>query len=162
MKKKDSISIVHKEALILGIGMVLCSLILVMPVVAADEGTIAFCSFRDGNSEMYVMNVNGSNQTRLTNDPATEQEPSWSPDGSKIAFSSSRHGIAEIYVMNANGSNQIRLTNNGATDANPAWSPDGSKIAFDSSSAGTDDYEICVINADGTGQIRLTNNTVHD
>ncbi|MGH8497327.1 MAG: hypothetical protein ACRERV_00715 [Methylococcales bacterium] len=84
-------------------------------------GTIAFMSFRDGNLELYVMNADGSAQTRLTNNPAYDGDPSWSPDGKRIAFGSFRGGNAEIYVMNADGSAQTRLTNNPAYDADPNW-----------------------------------------
>lgn len=81
---------------------------------------IAFMSLRDGNPEIYVMNVDGSEQTRLTNHPASDNQPVWSPDGSKIAFSSERDGNVEIYVMNADGSGQRRLTNHPAHDYEPA------------------------------------------
>jgi len=84
---------------------------------------IAFVSDRDGDGEIYVMGADGSNQTRLTNNPATDWTPSWSPDGSKIALESDRDGNFEIYVMDADGSNQTRLTNNPATDWMPSWSP---------------------------------------
>jgi serine/threonine protein kinase len=124
----------------------------------STSGRIAFESFRDGNWEIYVMNADGSNQTRLTNNPAADDRfPSWSPDGSRIAFAS-KH---EIYVMNADGSNQTRLTNNPAYYSNLSWSPDGSRIAFQ---FWHDDnkYEIYVMNADGSGQTNLTNNPASD
>jgi TolB protein len=133
------------------------------PAQAAFPGTngkIAFASQRDGNLEIYVMNADGSGQTRLTNNPANESKPAWSPDGSRIAFSSNRDGNAEIYVMNAGGSGQTRLTNNPALDVTPAWSPDGSRIAFSSDRDGN--REIYVMNADGSGQTRLTNNPATD
>ncbi len=78
---------------------------------------------RDGNEEVYVMNADGSSPVRLTNDPATDFGPAWSPDGSRIAFSTFRDGNFEIYVMNADGSNPINLTNDPAEDLTPAWSP---------------------------------------
>ncbi len=56
-------------------------------------------------------------QTKLTNNPAYDMVPSFSPDGSKIAFTSDRDGNNEIYIMNADGSEQTRLTNNPADDA---------------------------------------------
>ena len=88
-----------------------------------EQTKIAFHSNRDGNSEIYVMNADGSEQTNLTNNRAPDAFPSWSPDGKKIAFSSDRDGNSEIYVMNADGSEQVNLTNNRAQDWFPSWSP---------------------------------------
>ena len=121
---------------------------------------IAFHSDRDGNNEIYVMNVNGSNQTRLTNNPAVDEIPSWSPDGAKIAFMSNRDGNYEIYVMNTDGSNQTRLTNNPANDYFPNLSPDGNKILFGSTRDGN--WELYVMNVDGSNVTRLTNNPADD
>ncbi len=121
---------------------------------------IAFMSKRDGNDEIYVMNADGTNQINLTNNPALDANPSWSPDGTKIAFWSDRDGNREIYVMDADGTNQTRLTNNPAYDLYSSWSPDGTKIAFMSKRDGND--EIYVMNADGTNQINLTNNPALD
>jgi probable HAF family extracellular repeat protein len=119
-------------------------------------GKIAFTSLRDGNdAEIYVMNADGSNQTRLTISPGADVEPSFTSDGSKITFTSERDGNNEIYVMDADGSNQTRLTNNEDNDHEPAFSPDGSKIAFVSTRDGKS--EIYLMDADGTNQIRLTN-----
>ncbi len=69
------------------------------------------------------MDADGSNQQRLTNNPATDYFPSWSADGSRIVFMANRGGGTVIYVMDADGSNQQRLTDNPAWDARPAWSP---------------------------------------
>jgi TolB protein len=99
--------------------------------VQAQDGTkIAFISTRDGNAEIYVMDANGSNQTRLTNNLNQDSQPSFSPDGTKITFTSFRDGNFEIYVMDADGSNQTRLTNDPAIDTDPSFSPEGTKIAF--------------------------------
>src|SRR2546423_11257377 len=87
-------------------------LIFLTPSVRAGNGKIAFDSNRTGNDEIFVMNPDGSNQVNLSNNPANDNNPSWSPDGTKIAFVSNRDGNDEIYVMNADGSNQTRLTNN--------------------------------------------------
>lgn len=127
---------------------------------AQGGGKIAFVSFRapGGGTEIYVMDADGSGQTRLTNHPATDTAPVWSPDGSSIAFQSDRDGRPDIYVMNADGSNVRRLTTHTADDEGPEWSPDGTKIAFTSSraSGAGGDRHLYVMNADGSGQARLT------
>ncbi len=105
----------------------------------------------DDDYGIYVMNVDGSNPTHLTNNLGAEAEPAWSPDGSKIAFAS----FGRIVVMNTNGSNQISLTNNASWDYSPAWSPDGSKITF--RSYRDSNWEIYVMNADGSNPTRMTN-----
>jgi Tol biopolymer transport system component len=102
------------------------------------------------------MNADGKNQTILTNHPASDGAPSWSPDGKKIAFHSGRDGeTSEIYVMDADGGNVQRLTDNTVYDLGPVWSPDGKKIAFysDNFFFGND---IFVMNADGSNRRRLT------
>jgi TolB protein len=129
----------------------------------AGEGRIAFVSNRDqGNYEIYGMNADGTNQTRLTNTMAYTVYPAWSPDGSKIAFHSTQDGInSQIYVVNADGTGQVRLTNNTVFDAEPSYSPDGNKIAFRSHREGYMSV-IYIMNADGTGQTRLTDNMYID
>jgi TolB protein len=82
---------------------------------------IAFQSNRDGNSEIYVMNVDGTAVTRLTNHYADDADPAWSPDGTRIVFMSDRDGNEEIYVMNADGTGLTRLTNHPADDGHPDW-----------------------------------------
>lgn len=123
-------------------------------------GRIAFVSESDGNDEIYVMNANGSNVTRLTNNTAKDDYPAWSPDGQQMAFTTARDGNDEIYRMNADGSDLARLTNNTANDYYPAWSPDGQQIAFSSDRDGKS--EIYVMNTDGSGVTRLTNNLEDD
>jgi Tol biopolymer transport system component len=123
-------------------------------VVTVGGGKIAFMSLRDGNPEIYMMDADGNSLTRLTNHPAQDSYPAWSPNGQRIAFTSNRDGSPEIYVMNADGTGVTRLTNHPAQDSYPAWSPDGQRIAFTSDRDGND--EIYVMNADGTGVTRLT------
>ena len=87
------------------------------PSWSPDGARIAFQSSRDGNWEIYVMNADGSSQTRLTNNSDEDGFPSWSPDGARIAYvSRTGEGSYEIYVMNVDGSDQVRLTPNPPKD----------------------------------------------
>lgn len=121
------------------------------------RGEIAFTSDRDGNFEIYVMNTEGKHLRRLTDHPATDTDPVWSPDGNWIAFASERNGDSDIYVMDALGTNLRRLTDNPGYDGYPAWSPDGKLLAF--ASYGKDGKsEIYTMRSDGKQVSRLTNN----
>jgi Tol biopolymer transport system component len=110
--------------------------------------------------EIYVVNADGSGQTRLTNNLAYDFPSSWSPDSSRIVFVSNRDGNNEFYVMNADGSGQTRLTSYTSSDTSHIWSPDSSRIVFVSNR--DSNSEIYIMNADGSGQTRLTNNASVD
>ena len=84
-------------------------------------------------TDIFVMNADGSNVTRLTTAPGIDANPDWSPDGTKIAFNSDRSGERHIHVMNADGSGVIQLTFGTYSNIAPVWSPEGSKITFFSS-----------------------------
>lgn len=124
------------------------------------KGHIAFVSERDGNAEIYAVEPDGSGLTRLTNHPAFDGDPAWSPDGQRIAFRSQRDGNNEIYVMNADGTGVLRLTFHPGDDLRPAWSPDGQQIAFVSNRDG--DSGVYVMNADGSGVRRLADGPAAD
>ena len=109
------------------------------------NGRIAFASSRDGNSEIYIMDSDGTNEERLTTNSVADLAPSWSPNGTKIAFA--RADV--IYVMEANGTNVKKITQSNLVSSDPEWSPDGSRIVFSAKTDGAD-RDIYVINpADG-------------
>ncbi|MGI6368756.1 MAG: hypothetical protein ACOX2L_10470 [Anaerolineae bacterium] len=106
------------------------------------------------NWDIYLINTDGTNRTRLTQDEGDNTGPVWSPDGERLAFVSDRDGNREVYVMNADGSEPVNLTKHDAEDWTPTWSPDGRRLAFASFRDGN--WEIYVMNADGSNQQRLT------
>ena len=113
---------------------------------------------RDGNNEIYVMDVDGRNVRRLTNHEASDSADSWSPDGLTILFSSNRDGNNEIYRVNVDGTNLQRLTNNETDDIYPVIAPNGQEIAFISDRDGS--HDIYVMNVNGDNVRRLTTNGV--
>jgi Carboxypeptidase regulatory-like domain/Calx-beta domain/SdrD B-like domain/WD40-like Beta Propeller Repeat len=127
-----------------------------LQAVAVANGKIAYSSYRfDGNAEIYVMEPDGSNRTRLTFNGWNDFTPTWSANGAQIAFIRYQNPtIAQIFVMNADGTNQKALTNGAASDINPAWSPDGTKIAFYRSTG--PQMGLYLMNSDGTNQTRIS------
>jgi len=128
------------------------------PSWSRDGRTIVFVSWRDGNSEVYTVDADGSEPRNLTQQPAKDLRPTWSPDGRRIAFMSQRDGNSEVYVMNADGSGKRNLTRDRASDDYPTWSPDGRRIAFlrcSDSPLSCHSYQLPVVNADGSGLRRL-------
>src|SRR3989454_10177407 len=125
---------------------------------AGLSGKIAFHSTRDGDFQIYVMNPDGSDVTRVTNNPGGNVDPVWAPDGKRIAFASFRTGRSEVFAVNVAGTGETQLTTEGGFPG--AGSPDGTRIAFANSSDG--DEEVFILNLDGSGVTRLTDNPFRD
>jgi TolB protein len=146
------------------------------PSWSPDGSKIAFLSDRASPRTygIYVMNVDGTNVTRLTQFPSgiTPLGVSWSPDGTKFAFTrndcpSCGSQTRNVYTMNVDGSGLTKLTNATAQDAyysRPDWSPDGRQIVFEEKTEFGGYVNLWVMNADGTGKRQLTDNssTGHD
>jgi TolB protein len=143
------------------------SLAVPSPAGAALGDVIAFV--RDG--DIWTMNADGSNEVNLTNHPAIDEHPDWSPDGTRIAFISNRSdvpgnadGNLEIFVMNADGSNVRQVTDSvypfpgqsGYDHYEPDWSPDATRIAYSWDSPDDFSVEVYTINVDGTDEQLVT------
>jgi Tol biopolymer transport system component len=132
---------------------------------AKYNGLIAFVSNRNGPpGEIYVMNPDGTNQRNITNSPASECHPAFSPEGKKIAFV---RDFNSIFVMNPDGSGETRVVDSASGLSSitgfPDWSPDGTKIVFNAIASGSrDGSDVYVVNIDGSGLARLTTNPAED
>jgi len=96
---------------------------------------IAFVSNRDGNDELYMMDYDGANATRLTFNKVVDYSPSWSPDGKMIAYTSYQSLVPGLYILNIYEGTRTAVSLKG-NNFSPAWSSDGKKLAFCSSMDG--------------------------
>ncbi len=120
----------------------------------SSYGKIVFSSDRDGmGHHIYVMDADGSNQTRLSNGPCPHFFPAWSPDGKKIAFDSACE-VLQVHVMDADGSNVLNLSISSYDNAGVTWAPEGGKIALSAYKDGI--WGIFVMDADGSNAKNLT------
>jgi Tol biopolymer transport system component len=128
----------------------------------ASDGRVAFQSDRDGNREIYVVGSDASNLVRVTNHPADDVDPVWSPVCQQrlMAFQSNRDGHWEIYLASDAPNSEIRLTRGAGDSVNPFWSPDGQYVVYQSNRDGN--WEIYTHHL-ATGQSRrLTNHAAAD
>ncbi len=115
---------------------------------------ISFSTSKDGNPEIYLMNMEGGGLKRLTKSFGIDVSPVFSPDGSQLAFVSDRGGSPQIYVMDVSGEKVRRLTFEGSYNTTPAWSPDGEWIAYSGRKNGIN--QIFMIKSDSSELRQLT------
>lgn len=95
----------------------------------SPEGNkIVFSAGLDGDYEIFIADIDGSNLIQLTNNDSFDAWPVWAPDGTQIAFISDRDNNDEIYIMNVDGSEQTRLTHSDAAEHSLAWRPVNAKL----------------------------------
>jgi Tol biopolymer transport system component len=101
------------------------------PSLSPDGTMVAFTSDRDGDDDLYVLDLRQGSVRNLTSNADHDDNAAWSPEGARIAFSSDRTGKNEIYVMNTDGSGAIQLTHDAELIPNiPSWAPDGHHLVF--------------------------------
>jgi Tol biopolymer transport system component len=133
--------------------------------ISPDGSRVAFEGDVDGNTDIWVVHTDGTGLLRLTDDPATDQYPTWSPDGTTIAYDNAGANehvsdpqfskTAEIFTVPSDGGSTTRLTHNGWFDAAPSYAGDG-KTIVDESWGG-----LSTMKADGTPlrKVRLPTST---
>ena len=130
------------------------------PAPPSLQGVMVFGTNRDGNSEIYAVNLANQSQARLTNTIAQEVQPALAPDSVQVAYVSNQDGNNEIYLGGVDGRVPLNLTHHAADDQQPVWSADGNSIAFTTNRDGN--QEIYVMSRDGTQIRNLTNNPAND
>ncbi len=114
-----------------------------------DGSQIIYRRESGGQSDLWIMNADGSDQRVFRANAADEFDPAWSPDGAYVAYISDRFGDFEIFVAPVEGDGETRLTFDASDDEYPAWSPDGAYLVFNSNRYG---YQgLFVMAADGSG-----------
>jgi len=128
------------------------------PSWSSDDETLTYSEYTSSSYpaslsdlEIFKINVDGTEKTRLTENDVLDRSPSWSPDGEKILYHSLREGGNDLNLMNPDGTEKERLTNTSLTYVRPRWSNDGERIAFLGYGSDSGRY-IYTIDADGSNQ----------
>lgn len=135
------------------------------PTVSPDGRHVAYASERDGQNDIWIVDVATGREVNLSQHAADDIHPTWTPDGRRILFNSNRDDPDryQLYTMSVGGSDVRRLTTPGITRTAATFSPDGRQIAYvvrgDEENARP---EVWVMNADGTGERNLSNHPGYD
>ncbi|MBI4357502.1 MAG: Tol-Pal system beta propeller repeat protein TolB [Gammaproteobacteria bacterium] len=129
---------------------------LMSPDWSKDGSKIAYVSFENGRSEIFIQNVSTGRREKIAPYMGLNTAPAWSPDGNKLALSLSKDGNSEIYVLHLETKRLERLTNDGAIDTEPAWAPDGKALIFTSDRGGEGKPQIYQFSFETRATKRLT------
>ena len=113
--------------------MLLCASVCLVFAKAPDAAKIVLAATPNGNWDILLMNPDGTQQVNLTNHPATDYSPAWSPTGEQILFSSDRdlfQGSMDLYLIDPDGGNVRRVFGKSKDRGAAVWSPDGKQIAY--------------------------------
>lgn len=132
-----------------------------IPDLLQTGGSIVYVQHERGFDNLWAVEIKQPTPIRLTNAPADDRDPAWSPDGTKIAFASRREGNWELYVMEVATLRVTRLTFTPGYERHPTWSPDGAFIAYEAYEA--NNLDIWIVGSTGKPEpVRLTENAAPD
>jgi len=124
------------------------------PAISPDGRKVAFSLATEGNVDIYVMNLDGSDLLRLTRHPHVDTNPSWSPGGNALLFTSGRTGSPQIYQMDADGLNQRRITIENPYNDSAVWNPIHENIVY--VSRFENNFDIFIMNLKDGKNYRVT------
>jgi TolB protein len=127
-----------------------------------NPNLIAFTSGRSGTPQIYTMNADGGDISRITSGIGEAYNPAWQPDGSHIAFAWTQGyepGHLNIFIINPVDKSYVQLTREAGKNEHPSWAPDGVHLAFSSTQTGRE--QIWTMLADGSGLKQLTTTGVN-
>jgi TolB protein len=129
-----------------------------IPEVLTIGGSLAYTQRENGQTDLWVAPVGSRSTIRITNDPADERDPSWSPDGRKLAYASRQDGNWEIYIRDMVSGDVTRMTYDLSFQAGPSWSPDGQWLVYESYQG--NNLDVYIMRVDGSEPpIRLPANS---
>ena len=134
------------------------------PAWSVDGRRIVFQNKLDGQTDLFSIDADGKNLSKLTNDPTNDGIASWSSDGTKIAYTVDNFGRTQIFSLELATDQHRPLTEKIGWEGDPAWSPDGTKIVFacDRQDILGNAFDICVMDSDGQHEKRLLSRQGHD
>ncbi len=133
----------------------------VVPSALAVRGSIAYVAREKGQTDIWALNIGSRAPIRLTNSPADDRDPAWSPDGTKLAYASRQDGNWEIYINDLTAGTTKRMTYDLSFQGSPHWSPDGKFLAYESYQG--NNLDIYVVPVDGSQPaLRVTNSSAPD
>lgn len=124
------------------------------PALSPDGRKIAFALSERGNSDIYVMNLDGSDMMRLTRHNAVDTNPTWSPGGTSLLYTSDRTGTPQVYQMDADGLNKRRITEENPYNDSAAWNPRYDMMAY--VSRFENDFDIFIMDLNTRQNYRVT------
>ncbi len=121
---------------------------------------IAFVTSRTGDSEIFLMNEDGTEPVNISNSASTDRSPRWSPDGNWIVFSSNRSGSNQYYVMDSAGANPVVISNCTRSVSGVTWSSDSQFLVFECKNAGGATTDLYKVGRTGAQVVNLSSNDI--